>query len=145
MQHLKDQHFKNYDELRDYFGASHIGENLDLYGTTENFHKVFQKCKERNDLNSIEGINKYFKEKVRLAFYEHNFSGNSKFVLADGTPRLSENGTPQINGKWKEFIEFISKGEGLALATYKKDYGELPFLNSRDEIRQVDNLPKEFN
>ena len=145
IQHLKDQHFKNYDELRDYFGASHIGENLDLYGTTENFHKVFQECKERNDLNSIEGINKFFKEKVRLAFYKHNFSGNSKFLLADGTPKLSKNGTPHINGKWKEFIEFISKGEGLALATYKKDYGELPFLNSRDEIKRVDNLPKGLN
>ena len=146
MQNLKEQHFKNYDELRDYFGASYIGESKDLYGTTENFHKVFQECKQRNDLNSIDGINKFFKEKVRLAFYEHNFSGNSKFALnADGTTKLNKNGTSQINGEWTKFIEFISKGEGVALATYKKDYGELPFLNKRDEIVRVDNLPKEFN
>ena len=135
MQHLKKQHFKNYDELRDYFGASYIGDSIDLYGTTENFYKVFQECKQRNDLNSFDGINKFFKEKVSLAFYEHNFSGNSKF----------KNGTSQINGEWVKFNEFISKAEGVALATYKKDYGELPFLNKRDEIAQVDNLPKGFN
>lgn len=146
IQHLKKQHFKNYDELRNYFGASYIEESKDLYGTTENFYKVFQECKQRNDLNSIEGINKFFKEKVRLAFYEHNFSGNSKFVLnADGTTKLKDDRTPQINGKWTKFVEFISKGEGVALAAYKKDYGELPFLNKADEIKRVDNLPNGFN
>ena len=138
MQHLKKQHFKNYDELRNYFGASYIEESIDLYGTTENFYKVFQECSQRNDLNSIDGINKFFKEKVRLAFYEHNFAGNSKF-------KINKNGASQINDKWTEFIEFISKGEGVALATYKKDYGELPFLNKRDEIKRVDNLPNGFN
>ena len=143
IKHLKDKQFKDYDELRDYFGASHIENDINLYGTTEYFHKVFQECRKRNNLNSIDGINKFFKEKVSLAFYEYNFSGNSQFKLnADGTLKLSKDGTPQINGKWMKFNEFISKAEGVALATYKKEEGELPFLNKRDEIAQVDNLPK---
>tara|TARA_Y100000748_G_scaffold200832_1_gene168246 strand:- start:881 stop:1813 length:933 start_codon:yes stop_codon:yes gene_type:complete len=146
IQDLEKQHFRNYDELREYFGASHIENDINLYGTTEYFHKVFQECRKRNDLNSIGGINKFFTENVSIAFYEHNFSGNSQFYLnADGTPKLSKDGTPQINGKWTKFIEFISKGEGVALATYQKQWGMLPFLNKRDEIMNLDNLPKGFN
>lgn len=146
IKHLKDRYFRIYDELRDYFGASHIENDINLYGTTEYFHKVFQECRKRNNLNSIDGINEFFTEKVRIAFYEHNFSGNSQFRLnADGTPKLSKDGTPQINGKWTKFIEFISKGEGVALATYKKKWGMLPFLNQRDELMGLDDLPEGFN
>ena len=97
-----------------------------------------------NDLNSIEGINEFFKKNVKLAFYEHNFSGESHFVFAEGKPKRKNDGTNQLNQKWLKCIEFISKGEGVALATYKKEYGELPFLNKRDEIKGLDNLPKEF-
>ena len=143
---LRDQDFKNYDELREYFGASHIGRDSNLYGTTENFHKVFQECRERNDLNSIDGINKFFTENVRIAFYEHNFIDNNMLVLnKDGSIKTNQNRIPKINGSWMKFVEFISKGEGVALATYKKEHGKLPFLNKRDEIKRLDNLPKGFN
>jgi hypothetical protein len=142
---LRKKYFKNYDELREYFGASHIKDDINLYDTTESFHKVFQECKKRNDLNTIEGINKFFTENVRIAFYEHKFIDNNMFVLNnDGSIKI-KSGIPQINGSWKNFVQFISKGEGVALATYKKEYGKLPFLNSRDEIKSLDNLPKGFN
>ena len=145
IQHLKDQHFKNYDELREYFGASSIDKDgPGLFGTTEYFHKAFKVLRKSNDLNSIEGINEFFKKNVKLAFYEHNFSGESHFVFAKGKPKSKDDGTNQINGHWKKFIEFISKGEGVALATYQKEYGKLPFLNKRDEIKGLDNLPREF-
>ena len=141
--HLKKQHFKNYDQLRDYFGASYIDKDLNLFETTKHFYKVYQECKQRNDLNSIEGINKFFKNNVKLAFYEHNFSGDSRFVFKkNGQPKITKkDGTSQINDKWTKFVEFISKGEGVALAAYKNKYGKLSFLNNRDEIKEVDNLP----
>ena len=137
IKNLEEQNFQNYDALREYFGASHIGKDMDLYGTTKNFHKVFKECRKNNDLNCNKGIKEFFKKNVNIAYYKYNFSGDSKFTL--------RNGRPQINEKWLDFVKFISKAEGVALATYKKENGKLPFLNDRDEIKEVDNLPIGFN
>lgn len=137
VKNLEEQNFQNYDALRKYFGASHIGKDMDLYGTTKNFHKVFKECRKNNDLNCNKGIKEFFKKNVNIAYYKYNFSGDSKFTL--------RNGRPQINEKWLDFVKFISKAEGVALATYKKENGKLPFLNDRDEIKEVDNLPTGFN
>ena len=136
-QDLEKQNFQNYDALREYFGASHIGKDIDLYGTTKKYHKVFKECRKNNDLNCHEGIKEFFKKNVSIAYYKYNFSKDSKFTLRKGSP--------QINDKWEDFVKFISKAEGVALATYKRENGKLPFLNDRDEIKEVDNLPTGFN
>ena len=68
IQHLKDQHFKNYDELREYFGAPYIDKDgPGLFGTTEYFYKAFKVLRKSNDLNSIEGINEFLK-KCKISF-----------------------------------------------------------------------------
>ena len=136
IEHLQKQSFEDYQKLRDYFGGDDIGNNLDLYGTTEYFFKVFKACNETNDLNTINGIKHFFKEKVHLSFYKHTFGGEDQF--------RSKGNNPQINESWKKFVEFIAKGEGVALAAYKKINGKLPYLNKRDVIKNLDILPNHY-
>ncbi|MDB9934633.1 hypothetical protein OAD53_02880 [Gammaproteobacteria bacterium] len=123
IQHLKDQKFSDLADLRKYFQSPHLSSGAKIVEYCEDlnpkFINVFQQCRKSNDLDTIEGINKFFSTKVQVSFI----------------PVDRGNTTEQ------KFREKIAKGEGVALASYKARYGEFPFLNTRDEVGDFDTFP----
>lgn len=123
IQHLKDQEFSDLADLRKYFQSPHLpsGAGITEYCEDLNpkFINVFKQCGKSNDLDTIEGINKFFSTKVQVSFIPV-YRGDKKV---------------------QKFREKIAKGEGVALASYKARYGEFPFLNTRDEVGDFDTFP----
>ena len=120
---LKAQEFNDYAELREFFHAPHIAINpssVNEYGTTTKFQQCFEICSMKNDINSISGIQKFFKSQVELSIFV--VKGKAKNDSA-------------------KYIEKVAKGEGIALAVYKKEFGEMPYLNKRDDLIGFDSLP----
>tara|TARA_B100000035_G_scaffold149693_1_gene127564 strand:+ start:2649 stop:3485 length:837 start_codon:yes stop_codon:yes gene_type:complete len=125
---LKDQHFYNIEQLRIFFASPHLKSNEDgkprlaaswtEYGTTEYFLHVFKQCRESNNLDTLAGIQNFFRDKVELSFFI-------------------------VNGRGPRFTQKVAKGEGLALATYIQEYGETPYLNKSDEVQGFNTLPKD--
>ena len=116
---LAKQNFKDHSELRRYFAAPSLEESLEEnvaslgeYGITRKFLDVFTKCSQSNDLNSIDGIREFFNSKVKISLL------------------IYRNDLKNLNTS-------ITKGEGLVLADYIQHFGEYPFLNSKDEVKNV--------
>ena len=125
---LKNQNFHNIEQLRIFFASPHLKSNEEgkprlaaswnEYGTTEYFLHVFNQCRESNNLDTIAGIQDFFRDKVEVSFFI-------------------------VGGRGAKFTQKVAKGEGLALATYMQKYGETPFLNKSDEVQGFNTLPKD--
>ena len=124
---LEAQYFDNIEQLRIFFASPHLKDNEEgqpsqaastsEYGTTNNFLHVFKQCRQTNNLNTFEGIQEFFRNRVELSFF-------------------------RVDGRGPQFTQKVSKGEGLALATYIQKYGETPFLNANDEVQGFNTLPE---
>jgi hypothetical protein len=111
---LSKQQFESYADFRRFLTVSDTGEYG--YHIEEKFLKAFQSFS--HEMATYESIKKFLSKRVSISF-------NCFYPSPD-----SENAEVH-------FGEEIAKAEGLAIHEFLKIKGELPNLNSRDEIASL--------
>ena len=108
--------FSDYRDLRAFFVDQATNESLIERDSPEPWVELFHIFEK--ELATTADINKFFSRQVRFRY--NSFSS--------GTSAARE--------------QQIGKAEGLALQEYFHRYGDYPFLNTRSEVRSLDNFGK---
>lgn len=115
---LSKQQFENYADFRRFLTVADTGEFA--YHIEEKFLKAFQSFS--HEMATYESIKKFLSKRVSISF--------NCFYPSPDSERASKRAKDH-------FREEIAKAEGLAIHEFLKIKGELPNLNSRDEIASL--------